>query len=214
MTYNVTSLTQEIKTLAKDTSLPDSLIIGWLQETQDRVLGRQRFPFLEGVETITLTIGDTVKNYSPDMQTVNSLTLSDGATVSRPEYMSYRDFDDSYPAPSTLPRARPEVWTDYGRQIYWSAPLDKAYSLTRRYMRKPVTFSSGAIVPDIPEEYKQILIRGALAGVEEYRQNFDISAVHLRKVEDLAEDMLLRYGVRQLAGPHKIHSSRATRRIG
>lgn len=211
MAYNVTSLIQEVKTLAKDSSLSDSLITGWLQETHDRVLGRHRFPFLEGVDTTTLTAGDVLKNYSTEMQTISSLRLSDGTTVTQPRYVSFQEFDELYPSPATAPSGRPDVFTDYGRQIYWNTPLDKNYVMTRRYMRKPVTFSSGAIVPDIPEEFKQILIHGALAGVEEYRENFDIAAVHLRRVEDLTEDLLLRYGVRQLVTPSKVRSSRVTR---
>jgi hypothetical protein len=203
MAYNVTSLTQEIKSLAKDTSFPDSLITGYLQETQDRVLGRHRFPFLEGVDSLALSVGDTVKNYAAVNQTISSLRLSDGSTVTRPEYIGFREFDELYPAPATSSPGRPTVFTDYGRQVYWNIPLDKAYTMTWRYMRKPVTLSSGAIVPDIPEEYKSILIHGALAGVEEYRENFDLAAVHLRRVEDLSEDFLLRYGVRQLLTPHK-----------
>lgn len=50
----------------------------------------------------------------------------------------------------------------------------------------------------IPPDFSNVLITGALAGVERHRENFDVAAVYERKVEDLAEDMLQRYGLRQL----------------
>jgi hypothetical protein len=208
MAYNVTSLIQEVKTLAKDTSLTDGLITGWLQETQDRVLGRTRFPFLEVVGVQTLVPGDLTFGYWADLQTILSLTLTFNSVAYRPDYLAYQTFDECFPTPSNSGRSLPSHFTDYGRQLYWSTPLDKAYGITMRYLREPVRLSSGAIVPDIPEEYKQILIKGALAGVEEYRENFDIAALHNRKVEDLAEDLIGRYGLRQLTAPHKVRTSR------
>jgi hypothetical protein len=212
MTYTGASLITEIKALAKDTSLPDSLILGWLQETQDRVLGSSRLPQLECSTDEWVTTGGLSYDYPSDLQTILGLSLTNGTETLRPAYMAYQDFDAQYPSPDDLAAGFPQHYTDYGRTLYWNAPLDKNYNLKLKYLRRPTTVTKTA-TPDIPVEYKQILIKGALAGIEEYRENYDIAAVHLRKVEDLAEDFLTRYSPRQLVTPHKIKSSRAIRSL-
>lgn len=211
MAYDTSSLVTEIKTLAKDTSLSDSLVTGWLQATQDRALGRTRFPQLEVVTTPTLAINDLSYSFPANHQTTLSLILIDGTTSSIPEYLPFQEFDECYPDPSSNSAALPSAWTDFAHTLYWSAKLDKAYTLKLRYLRKPVTLT-GAVVPDIPEDFKQLLIEGTLAMVEEYRENFDIAAIHQRRAEDLAEDFSLRYGTRQVVRPHKIRNS-GTRRV-
>ncbi|MCA1565823.1 MAG: hypothetical protein LC803_09335 [Acidobacteria bacterium] len=203
MAYDTTSLIQEVKTRAKDSTLTDSLITTWLQETQDGVLGHYRLSFLETSTTATLSINDLTRAYPTDLQVVLGLKLDDGAQVSEPSFLSYQEFTKLYPAPEYATASWPQAVTDYGRALYWSCPFDRAYILNLRYIRKPVQLTSGAVVPDVPVEYRELMIRGALQRVEEYRENFDIAAFHSRKVEDLAEDLLQRYGARQLMTPHR-----------
>lgn len=203
MAYDVASLTTTIRTKAKDPSLTDSDIMEKIQETQDEVLGHYRFSFLETTHTLTLAISDLTSAYPADLQTILGLKLDDGTQVSRPDYLTYAEFDLAHQEPSAATAGRPCDYTDYGRTLYWDRPLDKAYERILKYLRRPVTLASGASVPDIPVEYKRILIYGPLGRIEEERENFDIAALHFRKVEDAAEDFLQRYADRQLVTPHR-----------
>ncbi len=83
--------------------------------------------------------------------------------------------------------------------MLWNVPLDRAYTVKIKYLKTPSILSLDEDVPDVPERHKELLIRGALARIEEYRDNWDIAALHQRKVEDLTEDMLVRTSTRQLA---------------
>lgn len=203
MAYDVTSLIQEVKTRGKDTSLSDSLVTTWLQETQDNTLGHYRLSFMETSATPTLTIGTLTRAYPSDAQVVLGLKLDNGTSVMTPDFLSYEEFEVLYPAPGDATASRPVAVSDYGRILYWNCPLDAAYTLNLRYLRKPTELSSGSSVPDIPVEHRELMVRGALARLEEYRENFDIAALYTRKVEDLAEDMLQRYATRQLVTPHR-----------
>lgn len=204
MAYNVTQLISDIKTRAKDSSLSDSLITSFLQETQDSILGHYRLPFMETATTYTLAIDDLTKSYPEDWQVTLEIRLKDAdANVYRPEYKAYNEFNNLFPKPEEGIAAAPEAWTDFAQTLYWSCPLDKAYTLSFKYLRRPTQFTSGSVVPDIPYEYKEYMMRGTLGRVEEWRENHDIAALHYRRAEDVGEDMLQRYGARQLIVPHK-----------
>ena len=93
MAYDVSALIQEVKDRAKDSSLPDSLITTFLQDTQDAVLGHYRLPWLEQTATATLANGDLTYAFPTDHQTTLGLTLTDGTSSLQPGYMSYTVFD-------------------------------------------------------------------------------------------------------------------------
>lgn len=206
MAYDVDAIISDVKIRAKDLSLSSSLITTFIQATQDEVLSRSRYPFMEVVaDPATLSINDT--SYTPPsaVDTVLFLSLKDATQTAswEPEYLPYAQFYEWYERPEDATASAPQYYTIFGGLILWPAPLDKAYELKLRYLKKSTALASGSSVPDIPEAYKEILTRGALAGVEEYRENFDIGGVHRRKVEELAEDMLGRSMTRQLVKPHK-----------
>jgi hypothetical protein len=201
MAYNLGTLIAEVKRRAKDSSLSDTLITDFIQEAQDEVVGHHIFPFMEATRTDTLVIGDVSYAYQAGHQAILGVRLTDAADLygyCEPEYLPYRKFDERYPNPSAFTQGRPLNFTDYGRTLYWDRPLDKAYTLRFRYLRAPTELVASSTVPDIPYEFKQLLVRAGLAGVEEFRENFDIAAIHHRKVEDLTEDLLRRYTSRQL----------------
>ena len=200
MAYTLSDLQSDVLRRIKDSSFSTELIKSYIQDTHDEVLGEKRFSFLERIDTATLTPSSTDYTYPTDLQSVLGLKLADpdDQQVGVPIYMPYREFDARHPAVTQAPEGRPEVYSDYGGKLYWSQPLDKAYGLTLKYLATPTRLTSSSSEPDIPEEYKGILINGAIAGVEEYRGNFDQASIYRRRVEDLADDMLTRYTSRQL----------------
>ncbi|MBO1267089.1 phage adaptor protein [Arthrobacter cavernae] len=207
MAYDTASLVTEIKLLGKDQNIADSLVIGWIQETQDRVMGRHRFPQLESVTITPMIIGDSTSFLPSDLQTVDLLTLSDLEQTTVPEYMAFRDFEERFRALPVQSQGRPNWYTIYARSVRFERPVDKAYNIGLKYLRRPTELTSGVVVPDIPQEYKKLLVHGGLAGLEAYRGNFDVEAIHLRRVEELEEDMLLRYVTRQTTRTSKVRST-------
>lgn len=203
MYYKVSNLITQIKTRAKDSSLSDDQIVDWLQEVQDSVLGHYRLPFLECVEDDYLATGQTAYDLPDDFQVLSNLAIVvENNSIMTPHYMTPHEFDDCYPVPDNYPKQRPIEYTIYGNALHWQAPVDQTYKIRFKYVRRPCTLTTTS-TPDIPIEYKRILIDGTLAMIESYRGNFDIAAVYDRAVEDAAEDMVFRYSDRQLIQPHK-----------
>lgn len=208
MAYDLASLITTIRKRAKDTTFDADLITDFIQSTQNTVLTRSRFPFMEVSDDDSVAAGSTDYELDNEVDVVLSLILVDADdNPTRPEYLGYAEFYDRFD-PETSSSASPCYYTIYGNTLIWQAPLDRAYTVNVKYLKAAATLALDTDVPAIPERFKEILIRGALAGIEDYRDNYDISAVHERKVEELAEDMLGRLSLRQLATPHKARFGR------
>jgi len=207
MAYTGATLITEIKTRAKDTTLTDSFVLSYIQETQDSVLGSHRYPQLDITYEDTVTTGDTSYELPDDLQVISSIKFNSGTETFIPEYILPEEFERYFENAETYSTGAPTHYTIFENEIVFNTILDKNYDLVLKYTRTPSILTTSS-APDVPEEYKWILINGALAGIEEYRQNFDIAGIYRRKVEDMAESFRLRYMTRQTSTPHKVRSSR------
>lgn len=207
MAYTGSTLITEIKTRAKDTSLTDSFVLSYIQETQDTVLGAHRYPQLEATLEESVSVGDSSFELPDDLQVMSSIKFNYNTETYTPQFVSPEDFERNFMNVESYSTGAPSHYTLFENEIVFNTILDKTYSLVIKYTRTPKLLTT-ANTPDIPQEFKWILINGALAGIEEYRQNFDIAAIYRRKVEDLAESFRLRYLTRQTMTPHKVRSSR------
>ena len=205
--YNTKVLIDDTIAESKDSDFSRSLVLTYLQRTQDMVLGRSRFKFSEDVTESVLSAGSFTYDYECDHQEIIQLILIDNSTtrptIYQPNYLAPNEFFDLYPDPETTTVNPPFNYTDFNGQIWFPAPLDRVYTVKMRYIERPRRLSdSTSSCPLIPVEFKDIMIKGGLSGIEQYRENFDISAVYQRNIEDLTEDMLSRYSPRKM-GPGK-----------
>lgn len=199
MAYQLSELVEDVRKRAKDTTFDSDLITDFIQATQNEVLQRSRFPFMQLSDTDSVNEGDTDYQLFEDVDVILSLKLVGLAdAVWEPQYMPYPQFFESFD-PETATAGTPTFYSVFGNTVLWNIPLDRAFTLHIKYLKTPSVLSLDTDVPDVPERFKELLIRGALARVEEFRDNYDIAALHQRKVEDLTEDMLNRTSVRQLA---------------
>ena len=207
MAYNTSTVIDSVIEQSKDSSFSRSLVLEYIQRTQDEVLGRQRFKFNEDTFEVGLSSSSISFEYDCDHQEIIQLILIDysttRATIYQPNYLSPNEFFDIYPDPESNTTNPPFNYTDFNGSIWFPAPLDKDYVVKMRYVERPRTLTDTTTSKlQIPVEFKDIYIKGGLAGVEQYRENFDIAALYERKVEDLADDMLGRYSPRKM-GPGK-----------
>lgn len=211
MAYNTANLIDSVLSQAKDDSFSRSLILEYLQRTQDEVLGRKRFKFNESSLEVGISAGSLTFEYDCDHQEIIQLILVNETdnSVHLPQYLQPNEFYDNFPDPSISPSSAPFNYTDFNGEIVFQAPLDKDYTVKMRYVESPNTLTDSTTSKlQIPQEFKNIYIKGGLAGIEQFRENFDIAALYERKVEDLADDMLGRYAPRKM-GPGKA-STRGT----
>lgn len=206
--YSTSGLITEVMEKGKAPNVPRTRVLTWLQDAQDSVLGRHRYKFSEQSIEETLSANSSTYEFDCDHQQIFTLALVKDTQVARPEYLSNVEFFDRFPSPESSTAGAPSFYTDYGGELYWDKPLDAAYTLKLKYIASSSRLEDSTDdIPQIPEEFKAILIFGGLAGVEAYRENFDIEALHKRTMEQRAEDMLGRYGLRKMQ-PGKARTSR------
>lgn len=102
----------------------------------------------------------------------------------------------------------PAYWTEYGDEIIFDKPVDKAYTFKQRYYRAPAPLTLPTDVPQVPEPFRELLEFYALYRAEKYRGNHDVAATYKQEFEDGLEGMVLRFSEVQQAGPVVIGSNR------
>lgn len=212
-TYQLSNLISEVQRKAKDSTFSSALITDYLNDVQDEVLGSKVLSFQETSFDTTLPSGSHTVDFLNDMQSALGLVLVDAnSNASQPAYVPFRQFFESNPSPATATAGLPSCYTVFESQLVFDRPADQTYDMTLRYLKQPTRLENSTDVPSIPEAFKEVLVRGALANVEEYRENFDIAAVHRRRCEDLVEAMNVRLSGRQLLRTAKATTSRAVSR--
>lgn len=198
MAYQLSDLVTEVQTKAKDPSFDRSLIGYYIRDVHNEVLGKKMFSFMEQDVTGTLAISDVAYSLSNDVQAILGLRLTDptsATTFYEPTRIDSRTFFRSYPNVAAFSGGAPINYTQTGALLKWSSKLDKAYNLEMLALAVPTQLEAATDVPNLPVEFREILTLAGLAGVEGYRRNFDVAAVHRRRIEELTEDMTIRYGV-------------------
>ena len=199
--YTFASLIQRVKRKLRDSEYDDEDIKTFLNESQFEVLGEDRYPFLERVDTYT-SMGGGELDLPYDYQSTFQIFINRGKSGrTMLTYLPAKDFfaqnGSSY------------SYTVYGNKILFNIPRvndDKEdcdedyiqdYKITHLYLAKPRPMIEDDDIPIIPPEYSEILVLGALARAEQARDNFDFAQVYLNQQNALMLDMKFRFGIKQ-----------------
>jgi|SRR3569833_584054 len=214
MAYTLSDLQSSVQDDLKDSSFSTDRISRYLNAGQADIFNTHLFKFCEKRISGSLTIGEYTYGQQLDHQsTIGGVLYDPSNTGSRfildeNSYLPHRDFFDQYPAPEIQTNAMPRAWTEFGDQLYFNCPVDKAYTLKQRYYRSATRLSAPDDVPDVPESLRELLELYALAKAEKYRGNHDIAATYKQDYEDMRESMLIRYAPATRVGPARMKSSR------
>lgn len=199
MAYDLLDLQTAVKDDLKDPSFSASRITRYLNAGQRAIFNTHFFRFCEKIVSGSLTVGEYTYNQQTDhQQTIGGVLVDPDDSNVRVELDKYNfltsiDFFDQYPDPATLDNNRPGCWTEFGNQIYFSCPVDKAYVFTQRYYRAPTELNDTNTTPDVPETFRELLETYALYRAEKYRGNHDVAATYKQDFEDGLEAMNIRY---------------------
>ena len=131
------------------------------------------WPYNHIEETETLTAGITRYAYPADAKTINFKTfrIKQNDTLNNPtvkltelDYNEYLDrFVDLEYATSTSVRGLPSrVFRTPGQEFGIINPPDQNYELVYEYYRLPVDLINDTDVPSIPEQFRYVIVNGAM----------------------------------------------------
>jgi hypothetical protein len=205
MSYIHSDIITAVQTRIKDTRFSSSTITDLLNDTQNDVFNEYRLPFMQASVNYTLTSGDSditsgaglPANY---VQTLDLIATTNGIEQVIP-YKEISLSDEANPDQDDQAANYPEYWYTYADTIRLYPKPAGAYTVTLRYYKKPTDLVDGTDVPDIPSEFRELLVVGAAYRVLQIKDNYDQAAIHQNKYDEILQKLVVKYSQPQVAGP-------------
>jgi len=186
-----------------DEEFDSSVIDNFINDTQRDIFLSAELPFMEKIFSGTINPGATIFKFPTDLSMIQSQVIVSPTGVAKDiekGYIDFKDFNMSFPIPSNNAPSEICNWTLYGGKMLLSAPTDVEYTMSTFYIKTPTLLTQDSDIPEVPEEFNELLVLGAYKRVLERNEDFDLSAVVGGEYERLFGMMVSRYGFRK-SGP-------------
>ena len=201
MQYNLAGIRQRILVDKLDDDEFDPQIVdNFINDAQRDIFNQFELPFQEKIFQGTIPAGSTMFQLPNDLAQMQSQTIA-GASGFDGRKVAWRDFFRAHPDVANATPGAPSQWTQYAGNILLSTPTDKDYTMTLFYIRKPKTLTQNSDVPEIPEEFSELLILGAFKRILERNEDFDLANEVEVDYQRILLQLVNRYGARDADGP-------------
>lgn len=190
-----------------DDEFDPGIVDRFINDTQRDIFNQFELSFQEKIFSGPIPTGAVMFQLPSDVATVQSqvITSPDGKQKDlKSSYLDFRSFNQAYPTPSNNTAGPIGAWTLYGKNMLTSAPTDQSYVMTMFYIKKPTVLEEDADIPEIPEEFSELLVLGAYIRILERNEDFDQAAYVKSSYNNLLDLLVTRYGFRQSNGPIKM----------
>lgn len=211
MDYNLVGLRQRVRIdKLDDEEFDPDVIDNFINDTQRDIFNQYELPFQEKIFQGTIPSGSTMFQSPKDLAQLQYETMA-GVTGFSNTKMKWREFFNAYPDNVNTTPGSPSAWTLYAGNIVFDKPTDIEYVFTIYYIRKPVLLTEDTSVPEIPEEFAELLVLGAYIRVLKRNEDFD-QAAYVQTEYDRQLDLLVtRYGFREAGGTIKMKNRQIRR---
>lgn len=213
MAYNLLSVRTNVRNKLDDDSYEQTFLDRAINYAQWKITNKYKLKFMEASGTLSVNTNDLQVALPADHHETLYLRITSpvGLRMDMTQrFMNYADFLNLYIDPSANQVARPYNWSEYASKIKFSSPSDQAYTLAIDYLRKSLTLVNDTDVPDIPEEFQELLEIGAYMRIAKREDNYDIATSENPDYVALLTDLLHVYGRQKQPGG--MRSMRVSRR--
>lgn len=207
MPYTVATVRASVEAELDNTEFSDAKITQFMNDVNRRIINSRQWSFMESSGNLSYTVGDATNALPSGAQTIISLrqTAPTDADLTN-KFIDYRTAGSKFA--SNMANGAPAYWTYTGGQLTLYPTPDGSYTLNVRYLRKPTTLDDDADVPDVPEEFQEILVIGTVMKCLRHDDRYNEALALKQEYDELMTDMLLRYSPRQLGTTHIMRSNR------
>ena len=216
MSYDYLGLVNDVNKRLNEVELTSSnfaTVTGFYSAAKDAVNGALRhinqstfeWPFNHVEQEDVLTAGEVRYGYPADAKTLDfdsfriKRSASFGNDTRKLKLMAYEEYlenyvDAEYDTSNTGIRSIPRVifrTPNQGFGVY--PPPDNAYELVYEYYRLPVDLISATDVPSIPEQFRYVIVDGAMYFAYLFRGNTQDATLQFQKFEEGIKDMRTLY---------------------
>lgn len=207
MDYTLQALISRVQKDKLDDDEFDAVTISnFINDTQRDVFNNFELSFQEKIFAGTLPSQSTMFDMPDDLALLQHATLTNGSSVQdiTKKYMPWRNFVEAYPDPSVNAAGKVSNWTSYAGNIILNCPQEDEQTLTMYYIRKPIVLVTGTQVPEIPEEFSELLVLGAYIRCLKFNEDFDQAAFVEIEYNKMLDLLVSRYGGRVSPGSIKM----------
>ena len=216
MAYDYLGLVNDVNKRLNEVGLTSSnfaTVTGFYSAAKDAVNGALRhinqstfeWPFNHVEQEDVLTAGEVRYGYPADAKTLDfdsfriKRSASFGNDTPKLKLMAYEEYlenyvDPEYDTSNTGIRSIPRVifrTPNQGFGVY--PPPDNAYELVYEYYRLPVDLIGATDVPSIPEQFRYVIVDGAMYFAYLFRGNTQDATLQFQKFEEGIKDMRTLY---------------------
>lgn len=185
----------------QDTSYDPDPLNNFINDAQREIFNTFELSFQEKIFAGSLAGGGYLYAFPADYQQSQSLVISGANNYIQDltdHYIDFRSFNARFPSPGTNTAGVPRAWTIYAGKILFDRPTDQSYILSLFYLKKPDTLTADNQVPEIPEEFSELLVLGGYIRALERNEDFDQAAfVRNNDYQRILDLMVARLGKKQ-----------------
>jgi hypothetical protein len=223
MAYTLATVRQRIlDDRLDDTTFEPSIVDNFINDTQRAIFNTYELPFMEKTRTDVVSSGASTYVIPSEVQTIQGIkiTIPDNNKRDITQlYMPFREFNQAYPVVADNAPGSPYIWTSHGSTIYFSRPTNQNYTIEVWFLKKPDTLDDDADIPEIPEEFSELLVLGAYYRILERNEDFDLASYYKNgEYANILDQLAERYGKRQtgkamrMSQPQRAYHGRASAR--
>jgi hypothetical protein len=189
-----------------DDEFDTGIITRFINDTQRDIFNNFELSFQEKIFAGTLPSTSTMFNVPDDLALLQRAVLTNGTDTQDITnlYMPWRDFVKTYPNPASNTAGKVSNWTSYAGNIILNCPQADDQTLTMYYIRKPAVLTTPTAVPEIPQEFEELLVLGAYIRCLKFNEDFDQAAYVEQEYNKLLDLLVTRYGGRLSPGSIKM----------
>ena len=205
MDYTLAGIRQQVLVDRLDDDEFDPQVAdNFINHAQRDIFRQFKLPFMEKIFSGSLPTGSTMFALPADVALPQSFTLADadGNNYNMMDTrMEFRPFNEQFPVPANNEAGPITNWTLYAGQLITSAPTDQDYTMTMFYYKTPVKLLQDTDVPQVPEEFSELLVLGALKRIHERNEDYDLAGAVTAEYTNQLSQMVDQYGYRIADGP-------------
>ena len=201
MDYNLAGIRQRVLVDKLDDDEFDPQVIdNFINDTQRDIFNQYELPFQEKIFEGTIPAGSTIFKLPADVALIQSTSVQGSPNFGNRK-TDFRSFFSQHNDIANAPATAINHWTLYAGNVLLSAPTDKDYKMTMFYIRKPKTLKQNDDVPEIPEEFSELLVLGAFMRIQRRNEDFDLAQETFAEYTRQLQQLVNRYGFREANGP-------------
>lgn len=203
MDYTLETLKDILHRRLQDQEFDDENLRIFLNDSQNEILGEDKYPFMERIDTYTADEKGEISLPLGYAGTLYIFARKDGQPREPLQYIAPKEFFENT-SKHTM------VWTKYANTIFYRIHKDTddtGFNIMHLYLANPLPLVKDTDRSPIPAQYIEALVLGALARAEQYRDNFDYAQIYRNQQDQILTNMKLRYGPGNLVAANQSHTT-------